>query len=95
MGSADGASGSSSQPGNGLWIIGGSTPPGSPQSCWWSSVMVGRNPDTAQDRVFPDATRQAYRVKGPRCQSRLMRLEEPKRKSVPWSFPMQGNNWKP
>jgi hypothetical protein len=29
--------------------------------------MVGRNPDTAQDRGFSVAARQAYRVKGPRC----------------------------
>jgi hypothetical protein len=41
MGVADGASGSSSQSSNGLRIIGGSTPSGSPQPCWWDKATRG------------------------------------------------------
>ena len=40
MGIADGASGSSSRFGNEVWIIGGSTPSGSPQPCWYT--VIGR-----------------------------------------------------
>lgn len=53
MGIADGASGSSSQLRNGLWIIGGSTPPSSPQPCW--RTVIGQGRAFCQDQISAEA----------------------------------------